>query len=58
MFARGRSARVVVQVARAARRAAARRSLKGTITVTTNRYGAQGVAFTDVAGVTVRRTRR
>lgn len=58
VFARGRSAPVVVRVTRAARRAAARRTLKGTITVTTNRHGAQGVAFTDAVGVTVRRTRR
>ena len=57
-FSRGRSAPVVVRVTRAARRAAARRSLKGTITVTTNVHAAQEVAFTDVVGVTVRRTRR
>ncbi len=58
-FARGRTAPVVVRVTRAARRAAARRSLKGTITVTTlNVEPAEGVLFTDAVGVTVRRTRR
>jgi len=58
IFSRGRSAPVVVRVTRAARRAAARRALKGTITVTTNVHAAQGVASTDAVGVTVRRTRR
>jgi hypothetical protein len=57
-FARGRSAPVVVRVTRAARRAAARRTLKGTITVTTGLARARGVAFTDVVSVTVRRVRR
>jgi hypothetical protein len=57
-FSRGRSAPVVVRATRAARRAAARRSLKGVITVTTNAYAAENVAFTDVVGVTVRRSRR
>jgi hypothetical protein len=58
LFSRGRAAPVVVRVTRAARRAARRRSLKGVITVTTRVQGAESVAFTDVVGVTVRRTRR
>jgi len=58
VFARGRAAPVVVRVTRAARRAARRRSLKGVITVTTRVNRAEGVAFTDVVNVTVRRTRR
>ena len=49
---------VVVRVTRAARRAAHRRSLNGVITVTRRVQGAESVAFTDVVGVTVRRTRR
>jgi len=53
----GRSQRVVVRVTRAARRAAARRSLKGTITVSTARVGGGG-AIKLVAAVTIRRTRR
>jgi hypothetical protein len=58
LFSRGRTAPVVVRVARAARRAARRRSLTGVITVTTRVQGAESVAFTDVVGVTVRRTPR
>jgi hypothetical protein len=58
VFSRGRAAPVVVRVTRAARRAARRRSLKGVITVTTRVDRAEGVAFTDVVSVTVRRTRR
>jgi hypothetical protein len=58
LFSRRRAAPVLVRVTRAARRAARRRSLKGVITVTTRVEGAESVAFTDVVGVTVRRTRR
>ena len=59
LLARDRSAPVVVRVTRAARRAAARRSLKGRITVTTTMcQRVDGVAFKDAVGVTVRRTRR
>jgi len=57
LFKAGRSQRVVVRVTRAARRAAARRSLKGTITVGTARVGGGG-AIKLVAAVTIRRTRR
>ncbi len=56
LFKAGRSQRVVVRVTRAARRAAARRSLKGTITVGTARVGG-GSAIKLVAAVTIRRTR-
>ena len=57
LFKAGRSQRVVVRATRAARRAAARRSLKGTITVGTARVDG-GSAIKLVAAVTIRRTRR
>jgi hypothetical protein len=53
LFKPGRSQRVTVRVTRAARRAAARRSLKGTITVRTTVQA--GGSIKDVATVTVRR---
>ena len=53
VFKAGRSQRVAVRVTRAARRAAARRSLKGTISVRTTVQA--GGSIKDVATVTLRR---
>ena len=53
LFKPGRSQRVTVRVTRAARRAAARRSLKGTITVRTTVQA--GGSIKDVTTVTLRR---